>query len=496
MRRRHRLSVKLLASAAILAVVPHLVDAADAVKPSVGLVPPREFLALYDIDEQKLATFHDNQPLDAPQRELMLKLLLHLQRYPLTAIDEFSQSPDAVAGIVGDLNEARGRLFTLTGQVTRVTPIKLDAADAERLQFGKYYRCRFETKSGQSAVICTLAVPDGWKRDAAIDHRASARAMFLKLLPRPDSAPNDREAERDAAINSDADTVPEGAEATAPVLLFVARRVGWHPDTVLGRLGMDVGLLDDVADREGLAERECFYQLLAAVRRANETALEQEARDQLAREATQLRRQADDSKLKPAQRAAARRALEQAEQGSSDVVPLFNDPTSRRGALVTLRGEALRAVEVRVDDPDVVRRFGIRRYYEVEMLTGDSQNNPIVCCVVQLPDGMPLGDNISVGVRVTGFFLKSWAYRLGRPGQATDRRQLAPLVIAKTLTRLPQPEVIGSGNVVAAVLAVALLGALVVVWRLRRADQRALEAARLARLELPDRLSFDGLDDA
>jgi len=157
---------------------------------------------------------------------------------------------------------------------------------------------------------------------------------------------------------------------------------------------------------------------------------------------------------------------------ASDVVPLFNDPASQRGKLVTLRGEALRAVEIRVDDPDIVDRFGIRRYYEMEILTDDSQNNPIVCCVAQLPEGMPLGDNINVGVRVTGFFFKSWAYRLGRSKADGNRRQLAPMLIAKTVKRLPGPAGNRHNTILAGALVAALAVAVIVVLYLRRARRR------------------------
>ncbi len=88
-------------------------------------------------------------------------------------------------------------------------------------------------------------------------------------------------------------------------------------------------------------------------------------------------------------------------------------------------GEALRAVRVRVDDPDVVRRFGIRQYYEIEVVTPDSQNNPLVVCVAELPEGLPLGDKIHESVRVAGFFLKSWAYNTAKGAVANMTRNLA-----------------------------------------------------------------------
>jgi hypothetical protein len=357
-------------------------------------------------------------------------------------------------------------MFLLAGRVTRVERIPLDDAARERLLLPAYYRCTFVTDQGLRAEIDAVEAPAAWKLNEPIDERASARAMFLKTLP---------------------------AEAGQPAtLLFAAGRIAWHPDTPLGKLGMDYGLLDEVHDKTGLEERETFYQMLAAVRRADADALRRTAREQRESKRADWQRIADDKNADAAKRAAAQRSLERAAEGVSDIVPLFNDPASQRGNLVTVQGEALRAIEIRVEDADVVERFGIRRYYEVEMLTDDSQNNPLVCCVAELPAGMPLGNNIHVGVRVTGFLLKSWAYR---PGEAdSTRRQLAPLLVARTLSLVAQPSFSGTGTMLGAGLLLALAAAVIVMFIIRRADRRALAAARRARVDLPDRLSLDEFD--
>jgi hypothetical protein len=430
---------------------------------------PRDYLALFDIDDKSLGQFADGTPLDVGQREKLLSVLLRLRQYPLAALDHYVRPAADVSKIAADPSAARGEVFTLSGRVTRLLREPLEPEAAERFGFEAYFRCTLKLDSGGEAEVCALAVPRGWKVDEPLDERAGAKALFLKTLP-----------------------AAEGTSADAAArLLFAAPRVAGFADNALGKLGMDVGLLDEVRDRSGLNEREAFYQLLAAVRRADPAALAQEARRQISEQQPIWQRQAGDNSLDREQRMAARRALDRAEHGAHDVVPLFNEPQAQRGRLVTLRGDALRAVEVRVEDPDIVSRFGIRRYYEVELLTDDSQNNPLVCCLAELPQGMPLGDNIHAAVRVTGFFFKSWAYRAGSAdGQASNRR-FAPLIVARTLTWYPDPARSLPSSTLAIVLAVALALGLAALVYIRRGDHRALAAARQARLQLPERIEFD-----
>jgi hypothetical protein len=437
-----------------------------------ALIAPREFLKLFDIDDQWLAEFQDGQPLDAGQRERMLNVLFRLRQYPLTAVDHFTRPADEVAALDEHPAEGRGELFTLRGRATRVEREEIEPALAERFGIDACYRCTIAAPGGQQLEVWALAVPKAWKLGQPIDEPCGAKAMFLKQLP---------------ADRADASAEPRDRPATPP-LLFAAQRVEWYPDNALGKLGMDFGLLDEVRDRAPLEERECFYQMLAAARRADPTQLERKARQDLLEQRDNWRRAADDRDVGRPARNAARRALAAAQDETSDVVPLFNDPPSMRGRLVTLRGEALRAVEIRVHDPDIAGRFGIHHYYEVEIVTGESQNNPIVCCVAQLPQGMALGNSIRVAVRVTGFFLKSWAYNLGPGNATTARKQLAPLVIAGSLKVIPAPAAAPQELGVAGAVAAALAAAAALMWYIRRGDRRAQRQAQQARLQLPERI--------
>jgi hypothetical protein len=135
---------------------------------------------------------------------------------------------------------------------------------------------------------------------------------------------------------------------------------------------------------------------------------------------------------------------------------------------------------VRVEDPDIVKRFGIDHYYELYLFTDDSQGNPLVFCVRDLPEDMPTGDGPRYGesVRVAGFFLKSWSYRPGagsdgqRPGNA---RQLAPLLVGREPVWYPPPGTSSTtlvGAVAGAAFLLVLLGVWLVAWRYDRGDRR------------------------
>ena len=126
----------------------------------------------------------------------------------------------------------------------------------------------------------------------------------------------------------------------------------------------------------------------------------------------------------------------------------------------------------------------------MEVFTADSQNWPIVCCVTQLPDEFPVGDEIREPVRIEGVFFKSWRYRtrknLAAPGE-TDRQQ-----------RMYTPVVVGGAPIWLATAAtsqsfwglwggIAFLIALIVFWfpifRRAERDRRRRAAARPDRLD-------------
>jgi len=262
----------------------------------------------------------------------------------------------------------------------------------------------------------------------------------------------------DEPIGIDGLLVKNAGTAEAPLPVLFTRRPAWYPDTTLGNLGMDYGLYDDVRDvsRDLLHEREAFYQLLAAMGRATQPQL-----------------------------AADARANFDAASGEFSVVPLFgtkeepNLPRTMRGQLVTLVGTARRAVSVVVNDADIQERFGIKKYYEVSLYTADSQQNPLIFNVLELPPDLEEGEDIHVRVRAIGTFLTGFFYqRDATPDEASrgirPDRQKAPLLIGKSVEAIPIVVATnGEWNWLFAavvVTAVALVG--FGIWRMTRGERR------------------------
>ncbi|MBN2290895.1 MAG: hypothetical protein JXM70_00635 [Pirellulales bacterium] len=393
---------------------------------------PIEFEKLLDlmiIGPRQLAELPDGKALNEPQRAMLQQVLVRLDDLPLEDIHRWSQTQKDLEKALAESDSIRGQFFRLSGNVVSVETVKLSAEDARRLPFKQYYRVRMVLEGGEPAVeVLTRRVPRVWLRKNKLDERASTFGMYL------------RRGEKNSSNNE-------------PV--FAARRVAWHPSTPLGELGMDVGLLESLRDREKTEgqQRECFYQMLAAVGRAEGGELILQARDELKRTG----------------------------EKSFSVVPLFNEPAEQRGRLVMLSGTARRVVKVQVKDADIVQRLGIDYYYEIYLYTGDSQDNPLVFCVRYLPEGMPTGSGpkYSQQVKIAGFFLKTWAFRPEKAGMSdenADTRQLAPLLIGREPIWL-EPQKTGDSNPGIGVAAgglfiLVLLIVWLAVWRSAKRDRQ------------------------
>jgi len=287
---------------------------------------------------------------------------------------------------------------------------------------------------------------------------------------------------------------------------------------MLRKMGVDVSLWQDVTNRSRLGpeDRELFYQVLNAVGQIDPVVLQKRARENLAllrrgwrEELAELQQQTPSttagSKAKVShestagqpppvdarkRRAELQKMLAAADEGRFSVVPLFNDPASQHGQLVSLRGTAIRAIKIAVADPldasanrDIRERYGIDHYYEIEIVTTDSQNNPIVFCVRRLPSGFPTGERINQPVQITGFFFKSWSYASQRTGGSISKadgqqgrlRQVAPILIGSepVMVQVARPNQFGvlgmvAGGVFVAVLLAIWLG----IWRVSRSDRK------------------------
>ena len=401
---------------------------------------PRELLDLLGVEESHFRGLRDGRPLVLDEQQHLLRFLYAVRRFAPANTERWARPAGDLLSAEGngdDADDLQGKLFQLAGRVTLVNVERPVPEVVERLEMEEYYRCALELDGGGTATVYATAVPRDWPREQPFSERASVPALFLKW------------------------TVVE-PERSEPV--FAAARVAWHPNTVLGDLGMDVGLFDDVQNAADLLarDRECFYQLLAAAGRADNAEL------------LRLAAQAAPPGDAPA-------------PPDYSVVPLFNDAARQHGKLFAFSGTVVRAVEVRVDDADVRSRFGIDHYYQLDLMTPDSQDNPLVFCVRELPEGMPRGPDARSKVRLTGFFFKTWSYRQQRlEADQEPLRQLAPMLIGRSAVWFPPPG--ADRNVPAQVAAatlflLALAGVAVALWRRRRGDRQL--RARLKSLRPP-----------
>ncbi len=499
-------------------------------EPATGLPEsPRELLELYGVDESHFNKLRDGEPLSAAEEEIILKVIFRVRDFSPANTAQWLRPDVGFDRLLSEPSEHRGELFPLVGRVLESEAANPPAEVVDRYQIRQYYRCRVQLAAdGPPAVVITSRVPKPLRAPGPLEERVSAAGLFLKVAQEGDQP---------------------------PALVFVAPRLAWHPDrlnasegvnlgmTILGDLGMDVGQLDLVKNQSRITklEREAFYQMLSAVGKAGANQLIRQAQENLpqrtkawnqeiatlgseverlrtqlasdtvsADQREQLRREAD---RKHKQRLIAELCVQAAKQGKYSVFPLFNQADTQHGQLVVLEGNVRRAMLVQVGTSgarhdgnlDILQRMGIDHYYELEMFTEDSENNPIVFCVRELPKGFPAGERINEMVRVAGFFFKSWAYYTQQPGdfgpdgRLQKKQQLAPLLIGKApiwLQSSATPRNPYLGLMAGGLFIVALIGVWLTIWRYTRADQEFHARTIASRYEMAEGVSLNelGLD--
>jgi hypothetical protein len=389
---------------AILCIIPTVLSAADSKKPDNA----RDMFRALGVEDRYFDRLIDDRSLNSDERETVLRILYRLRTFPLVDIDRWAQNAGELAEASRQPKKYRGEIYNLRGRVIEVEPIKPPSDPATRYELAQYYRCRLQLdEPDMLADVYTENVPKQWSGGAKPDASAGAFGVFLKLA--------------------------EKTDGDEPLLVFAAVRLAWYPDNLLGRLGMDFGLLDSVKDQKLITadESEAFYQMLAAVGRAKPGELLRQAENKL----TDV--PADE------------RWTDQQGQERYSVAPLFNEAVAQRGRLVELLGTARRIEKILVSDADITARFGIDHYYMVSLFTDDSQGNPLTFCILDLPEGMPFGNLPRYGetVRVAGFFFKTWNYAVPimadpslSPGDPKTHRQLSPLLIGRSLVWHPAPK--------------------------------------------------------
>ncbi|MDZ7617163.1 MAG: hypothetical protein U1E05_09175, partial [Patescibacteria group bacterium] len=257
----------------------------------------RDLLNRFGIDNSQFARLSDHQPFGSDDEETTLRVMYRLDRFRVVDVERWAHPQFDIAEVFSAPAASRGELFWLAGRVTKIERLEPPPEVAERFDLPAFYRCTMMLEPrNQPAQVLVRHIPIEWKiQEGPVNERASAYGIFLKF---------------------------GGHDVEDAMPVFVTPHMAYYPSTLLGDLGMDVGLFEDIQNRRPLTaeDREAFYQLLAAAGRAKPGQLHQAAQQGLAK-ATDLTAWTD-------------------RQGNRrwSVVPLFNEASRQHGVLVELEG--------------------------------------------------------------------------------------------------------------------------------------------------------------
>jgi hypothetical protein len=430
------------------------------------LAGPRQLLELFNIDASQLDRFSDGRPLHPDEYEPLYRILYRIPRFQRHDLLRWRDPEFNWEQLAADPEDYRAASIQLTGRVTRIEREELIPEAAELLQYDHFYRVTLIADEAPfPAVVLARWLPRAWKEGEDGNYRGGAEGLFLKL------------GETD-----------EGD----PQIIMACDRMAWRPDRVqpelgvtenrvlLASLGVDLGQFDLVRDRRSISglERDAFYQLLDAARRIEPATLRERA------------------------------------GGDADLAALLQSPRTMRGEIVSLTGEARRVQEIRVEEKDVQSRFGIDRYYEVDVFLplenetikmGEGKDSPVfrnyfpvIFCVAELPAGMTPDDVVGRQVQIPAVYFKLWAYETEFMKQYGDRGvQLSPMLIGRAPIVLPDPGPPPSilGIVGAALFITFLALAWLWLWRTGRRDTTHERELRRRRLRSDNAEQQKSLDD-
>ncbi len=488
-----------------------------AAKSPMPITSFREILNLAGWSIDRLAEFDDGQTLADAQRVKTLELLRRLRSFNSAELDDWVHTDLSVFNVLKNSDDYRGQLVRLTGRVTKVSIKKPAPADAARLEMPVYYECEIALDDGAgSATILTTRVPHSWLQSQRLGEPASAVALYLKKLGKGQSSASLWLAKEIAwhpgkSLN----------EESAALGATIDEQIGNKPDqtfgkAILGNLGMDVGLLDEVQSRGPIRieERNAFYQMLAAVGQIGEHQLVRFAQQNLPAVRDEWQRALAAADTRP-RHALTQEVLRQAAQGRYSVAPLFNDAQLQQGRLFVFDGMARRVTRVEVGSQPsggsstIAEHFDLDHYYEMEVFTDNAQNHPLVFCVRDLPKGFPVGDSLREPVRVAGFFFKDWLYHAhGSAGEDNDQSdadkvngdvdpaRFAPLLIGRAPLVLPpvQADSAVSSYVGIGLFLLGLAGMWIAALIYGRSDRQFRRRTPAVDFSLPAGQSLNDLD--
>jgi len=376
---------------------------------------------LIGMDAETWNQLDDNREPDIEQLETINRLIFRLrERVSDLVLEENVRPNDSVL--------QRGLIYQYRGNVTELKKI----GDIYQVTFLPR-RATFPDQQEIPVTVFTAIIPESWQNRETLSEPAGFTGILFKTMEnRP---------------------------------IFVAKRMAWFPqDTFLGRRGFDVGLLDTVKQLPismfqenrsrflfGDRDREPFFSLLQTLRKHSSS---RELQDE------------------------AMNFLERSQLSSAHFTALlFNNPERFQGTCVTMTGRAKKIMRQEVKNQDDVRRYGFDHYYMLFLFNDDTQANPAVFCVTELPEGMPVNDNPDYNelVNCSGVFYKTWAYKIRVPEEAASETemtleklatQLAPMIVGIGVTWFPEGKstLSTSSSITQYVVALSVFGVLAIIW--------------------------------
>lgn len=442
----------------------------------------QEVLSVAGWTAERLGQLKDGEPLDSMAQAEVARLLLRLQSIPPTKLSEWAQGEVDLETLRDEPASGRGELFHLTGRVVGVLEERLDETARAALEEPTWYVCEMRLEQGAIVEVIARAIPPAWSELSPLEEPVACNAVFVR-------------------------TTDNGR------LQFVAPHIAWYPVepdpplvnfgmATLGSLGVDLAEWISLKRAGGLtsADFTAFYEALAAMRKIDASQLAELAQGNLTRYAKPYREELsklhEEAARTTRRGAILREIVTTANEGRFSVWPLFLEADRQQGQLVVLDGVVRRAVKVDTsidregDTSDAFTRFGIEHYYELELFTEDSQNKPLVFCVLELPAGFATGDDLHEPVRMAGFLFKVWVYR-GRQsveaeGASSEGREAAPLLIGRGPLQIAASVESSAwmNGAVGGLLGLAIASIWFVSWWFGREDKR-FEKTTLAKVQMP-----------
>lgn len=231
----------------------------------------------------------------------------------------------------------------------------------------------------------------------------------------------------------------QGAGEDSSCQIFVvAKTIEWYPEqpnaglgvypdhVTLAKRGMDIGLFEEIRDRDGAPlearDNACFYHLLAATGQAIES-------------------------------------QERSEAADLPLTELLQKPGDFHGKRFQFRAGLRRATKVSVRDPEVLRRWGVDHYFQLDLFlplgkagvamaspngtpTAATFENryPATLCLRQLPQGVSEGDRLQMDIWVDANFFRLWSFHSEYVAKIDDTLlQTNPLFIGSWVQLVEHP---------------------------------------------------------